>query len=189
MMWLRHYMKGNGSRSCLRMLSVTVRTVFAVLILQVALSVPSYFMHAAHADAAKGSPLNGFWVTPDGDWVVEITSCVGGFCGQLVGLRKSARPNALRMDIHNQDPALRGRPLCGLILMGGFTQTVYDARRWSGGWVYDPESGKTYSGQMWLDGPDKLKLRGYVFLPLFGRSETLARETGPINRCSAVPGG
>jgi uncharacterized protein (DUF2147 family) len=178
-------MQGNGSRACVRLLSITARIVFAVLILQMALT----FTRIAHADAANGSLLNGFWVTPDGDWVVEITPCVGGFCGHLVGLRKSARPNALRVDIHNQDPALRGRPLCGLTLMGGFTQTVYDAQRWSGGWVYDPENGKTYSGEMWLAGPDTLKLRGYVFLPLFGRSETLTRETGPINRCSAIPGG
>ncbi len=68
--------------------------------------------------------------------------------------------------------------------MGGFTPSHYDANKWEGGWVYDPQSGETYAGQMWLDGPNTLRVRGYVFIPLFGRDETFMRETGPINRCS-----
>lgn len=156
-----------------------------------------YLVASAVSHATSTSPIGvggssslvGFWVTPDGDWVVEIQPCPSGFCGQLVGLKASHRPNALRMDLHNPSPARRNRPLCGLLLMGSFKPSKDDSGKWGDGWVYDPESGETYSGRMWLDGPNRLKLRGYVLLSLFGRSETLTRETGPINRCPNVPVG
>lgn len=33
--------------------------------------------------------------------------------------------------------------------------------RWSGGRVLDPEMGKDYPGRLWLEGPDRLRVRGY----------------------------
>jgi uncharacterized protein (DUF2147 family) len=141
---------------------------------------------AVRAGGAERSPLAGFWVTPDGDWVIEITSCAGGFCGQLVGLSQSHRPGIMTTDSHNPDPARRGTPLCGLILMGNFKPVKSEAGSWDGGWAYDPQNGKTYSGTLRLSGPDLLALRGYVFIPLFGHTEIFTRETGPINRCAAT---
>lgn len=149
----------------------------------------AYLAYAGSASTAVQSSLVGFWVIGDGNWVVEITACPSGFCGQLVGLKKSPKPNALRMDAHNPDPAKRDTPLCGLLLMGSFKPSKDEWGKWEDGWVYDPQNGETYSGRMWLDGPDRLKVRGYVLIPLFGRSETFTRETGPINRCSATPVG
>lgn len=53
-----------------------------------------------------------------------------------------------------------------------------DGDSWSGGEILDPESGKTYRAQMKLaDGGRKLVVRGYIGLPLFGRSQTWIRRT------------
>ena len=71
------------------------------------------------------------------------------------------------VDLHNPNPSLRGRPLCGLNIGTGFTRSAP-------GKLYDPTSGKTYKGSMTLDGA-RLKLRGYVGISLFGRSETWTR--------------
>ena len=38
------------------------------------------------------------------------------------------------------------------------------------GTIYDPKSGKTYSCKMTIDG-NKLKIRGYIGISLFGRTE------------------
>ncbi len=160
-----------------RWLAVTIFMVFQVG----ADLIPPAARAGGVLGVADQSALTGFWVTDDGNWVVQIKPCSGGFCGQLVGL-KVARKTP-RIDFHNPDPAKRDRPLCGLILMGGFTPSIDIAQDWVGGWVYNPQNGKTYSGKMWLDGPDTLKVRGYVLIPLFGRVETLTRETGRINRC------
>ena len=46
---------------------------------------------------------------------------------------------------------------------------------WKGGTVYDPKSGKTYSGKMTLVSPNKLDMRGFVGISLFGRTTTWTR--------------
>jgi uncharacterized protein (DUF2147 family) len=49
---------------------------------------------------------------------------------------------------------------------------------WSGGEILDPETGKTYRAKMKLsDGGDKLIVRGYIGISLFGRSQTWIRRT------------
>ena len=127
----------------------------------------------------------GFWVTPSHGAVVEISQCESGLCGRLVGLRTDHQPGEVPKDVHNSDPAKRGEPLCGLMMMGSLTPAKGSAPKWEGGWVYDPESGSTYKGEMHLEGADKLKLRGYVGISLFGRTQDWTREAGEAkNRCA-----
>ncbi len=141
----------------------------------------------ARADDAPASAA-GFWVTQDHGGVVEIAPCDGGLCGFIVGLRTDHPPDALVIDVHNPDPAKRKNPICGLPLMGNLKAVKSNPAKWSDGWVYDPESGGTYKAEMQLNGPDVLKLRGFIGISLFGRTETWTRETGDHkNRCVAPP--
>jgi uncharacterized protein (DUF2147 family) len=167
-------------------MSVVGRILLSFVLLQ---AVPPALAASASAPTGVTAPPApaGFWVSDDGDWVIEITFCATGICGRLVGLKQSAKPNALRMDIHNPDPAMRGTPLCGLVLMASLKPVPGEAGKWDDGSIYDPYKGKTYSARIGLDGPDRLRVRGYVLLSLFGRSETLTRETGPVNRCADKP--
>jgi uncharacterized protein (DUF2147 family) len=48
--------------------------------------------------------------------------------------------------------------------------------QWTGGRVYDPNSGNTYRGTITLIDADTLKLRGYVGITLFGRTEIWKRR-------------
>jgi uncharacterized protein (DUF2147 family) len=57
-----------------------------------------------------------------------------------------------------------------------------DSSHADGGQLYDPKSGKTYSGSMASDG-DSLKLRGYVGIKLFGRTEVWTRTHGNVPAC------
>ncbi len=43
---------------------------------------------------------------------------------------------------------------------------------WSDGTIYDPKDGKTYSCKLTLVSNNKLEVRGYVGISLFGRTET-----------------
>lgn len=45
---------------------------------------------------------------------------------------------------------------------------------WSGGEILDPQSGKTYHCKIQVNG-QKLIVRGYIGMPLFGRSQTWVR--------------
>lgn len=47
---------------------------------------------------------------------------------------------------------------------------------WKGSDIYDPESGKTYSSDMYLKDKNTLKVRGYVGISMFGRTETWLRS-------------
>jgi uncharacterized protein (DUF2147 family) len=60
--------------------------------------------------------------------------------------------------------------------------------RWSGGAIYDPASGKTYSAEMTLRPNGTLGVRGYVLLSLFGRSEVWTRFTRSIPHCPTIIG-
>ena len=53
-----------------------------------------------------------------------------------------------------------------------------DGDHWSGGQILDPENGKTYRATLTLaDNGRKLIVRGYIGVPLFGRSQTWLRRT------------
>jgi uncharacterized protein (DUF2147 family) len=132
---------------------------------------------------------NEFWINPDQGWVVETKPCDSGLCGYLVGYRETDPhpPGYIPKDVHNPDPSHRDAPLCGLMLMGGFNPADETARNWENGWIYDPDSGKTYSGTISLVDRETVKLRGYVGIALFGRTMMLKRETRPPAKCSASP--
>lgn len=144
---------------------------------------------AGRAGWSEEASAFGFWLNPDQGWVVETSTCDAAICGRLVGFRNTEPPDHVATDRHNPDPRKRGRPLCGLALLGSFRPSPGVAGKWDHGWVYDPDTGSTYTGEAQMIGPDTIKLRGYILLPLFGRTLTLIRETGPANRCSVPPSG
>ena len=115
--------------------------------------------------------VRGYWQEPSGA-VIQIAPCTEGLCLKIVALPAGDHPHN---DVYNPDRGLRGRPLCGLSIGRGFAQT--DARHADGGHLYDPKSGRTYSGSMSAEG-NTLRLRGYVGISLFGRTETWSR-VGP----------
>jgi uncharacterized protein (DUF2147 family) len=142
----------------------------------------------AYADEPSAA---GFWVTPDHGAVINIAPCGdAGLCGRLVGLRDDHGPGDVPRDTHNPEKERRNTPMCGLVMMGGLKPAKGSPPKWDSGWVYDPESGSTYKAEMRLEGPDRLKLRGYLGISLFGRTQDWTRETGEAkNRCTPPVGG
>lgn len=110
------------------------------------------------AEAIRGD----YW-TEDREAIARIYREDGRWLGKLVWTE-----DADAKDDENPDPELRDRPLRGLVFLRGFR---FDGRRrWVDGEVYAPDDGKTYSGHIEMDGVQTLKLRGYVGIPLFGRT-------------------
>jgi uncharacterized protein (DUF2147 family) len=58
-----------------------------------------------------------------------------------------------------------------------------EAGVWEDGTLYDPETGKTYSGTITLQPDGMLRLRGYIGTPLLGRNTIWTRHTGPVGPC------
>ena len=117
-------------------------------------------------------PVAGTWLSGDGDGWIEITLAGDGLSGIVKG-SPNADADRPDTDEKNPDPALRDRPLIGLDLFSGFS---YDGDgRWSGGTIYDPNSGKTYRCIITVVDGETLKVRGYIGVPMLGRTETWTR--------------
>ncbi len=128
------------------------------------------FAASAYADPAA---IAGTWLNGDGDGLIEIRADGRDIRGTILG-SPIEDPDRPKTDIHNPDPALRDRLLVGLTILSGFS---YDGDgAWSGGFVYDPNNGKTYRAKLKLTGQDTLKLRGYIGISLIGRTETWTRQ-------------
>jgi uncharacterized protein (DUF2147 family) len=143
---------------------------------------------SAHAESAAESGALGLWLNQAQGWVVETVRCDSGLCGTLVSFIKGNGDNYVARDSRNPDPTKRGTPLCGLMLLGNFTPSKSVEKKWENGWVYDPDSGATYKGEASLTDANTVNLRGYVLIPLFGKTLTLVRQTGTITRCTVPPG-
>ena len=147
--------------------------VFAGLMLSAVLLTPAW------ADDADG--VLGQWLTADGKAKVEVVKDGDVYDGRIVWLKEPLYPadDALGMggmpkvDRKNPDPSLQNRPIIGLPLIQGFK---YDGDSvWKDGTIYDPDSGKLYSCKMTLMMDGRLKVRGYVGISLFGRTEIWTR--------------
>lgn len=140
-------------------------------------------LHPAAAMAAPGG-VTGWWLDQSGRAGIWIDHCGDRLCGWIEWLRAPrTQQGQEKTDIHNPDPARRAQPLCGLNLLGGFTPD--GAGRWSGGWIYDPESGSTYKSAMHLLANGTLQVRGYIGIPLLGRSQVWTRPVPPPPSCVA----
>ena len=109
----------------------------------------------------SSNEIIGLYWSPKKDAKIEIYLKGGQYFGKFVWL---ASP---RKDINNPVKSLQNRDVLGLEMLTGFS---YDDGTYSGGDIYDPETGKTYSCKMSLQG-NKLKVRGYIGISLFGRTE------------------
>lgn len=137
-------------------------------------------MAVARPALAQGSPA-GLWNTiSDVDGrptaVVELREVNGEYVGTVRALLVPAD--------HDDSICTRctgerkNRPVVGMEILRHMRP---DGDEWSGGEILDPENGKTYRARMKLvDGGRKLVLRGYIGVPLFGRSQTWIRRTDPL---------
>ncbi|MGE4351973.1 MAG: DUF2147 domain-containing protein [Bdellovibrionales bacterium] len=129
------------------------------------------------------SPV-GFWLTKDKDAIIEIYPCEDNeLCGRFYWLKDDSADKP-SLDDHNPDPEKKKRRLCGLPFMGGFEKE--EGSHYRGGWIYSIRHGATFSAELTLHAPTRLELRGYIFLPLLGGSQTWTRVDHPPV-CEGLP--
>ena len=124
------------------------------------------------AGAAWAQPPAGVWDT--GESHVDIYECGALLCGRIIALDEPLDADGKeKTDGNNPDPALRSRPIIGMDLIAGFSRK--SDREWTGGTIYDPRDGKTYKCRMSVQDDGTLEVRGYVGLPLFGKTVVWTR--------------
>lgn len=83
----------------------------------------------------------------------------------------------------NEDPnptcdkcegANRNAPVVGLVILSGLSK---NGDEYAGGQILDPDNGKVYRSTVRLtDNGKKLSVRGYIGVPMLGRSQTWVRQ-------------
>jgi uncharacterized protein (DUF2147 family) len=120
---------------------------------------------AVHATDAA-SPI-GLWKGEDATF--EMCESEVKLSAKIVALSEPKTSEGKeKTDIHNPDPTKRNHPIIGLVFISGFVKK--SGTRWEDGTIYDPKSGTTYSCSMDLQGPDQIKVRGFVGVVLLGRN-------------------
>jgi uncharacterized protein (DUF2147 family) len=131
----------------------------------------------APAFADDGSPV-GLWkniddVTGKPKALIRISESNGVLQGKIEKLFRAAD--------QEQNPkcdkctdARKDQPILGMVFMSGLRK---DGDEYTGGEILDPDNGKVYKSKMELaDGGKKLKVRGYIGVPMLGRSQTWVRQ-------------
>ena len=117
--------------------------------------------------------IAGRWITFDGSHrraIVEISRESRHATGRIVEFfpRPGEDPDPACDEC---PPPSRGRKIRGLQIL---SLDADDHGGWHGT-VVDPEEGREYRCTVSLEGASQLRLRGYVGLPLFGRTEAWRR--------------
>ena len=108
---------------------------------------------------ANASPLDGTWLVAD-RVAVDMSDCGGAVCGRIVWLR---------------NPDLRTPQMCGRSIVWGLSPD--GPQHWANGWVFDPETGRTYHLSAVRTSNDLIQARMYAGLSIFGETKMLKRIT------------
>jgi uncharacterized protein (DUF2147 family) len=156
------------------------RNLFCLLALAIGFSSPA---------VALTDGRDEFWRNDAQGWVVEVRECDDALCGFLVSYRMvhPHPPGYVPTDELNPDSTRRNTPLCGLQLVGGFKPSTRTGGDWDSGWIYNPDSGRTYEGAITKVNDDTVKLRAYIGIPLIGRTLILHRVADVPARCAGAP--
>jgi uncharacterized protein (DUF2147 family) len=132
---------------------------------------------AGTAALAQTSPV-GVWKTIDDKTKTEraqirISEAGGVFSGKLEKLLAAdAKPDSV-CDKCSDDR--KDKPIVGMEIMRGVKRGDGD-NLWDGGTILDAAEGKVYKVRLQLaDGGKKLEVRGYVGMPMLGRTQTWIR--------------
>ena len=132
------------------------------------------------AAAAQQTSAAGLWKTIDDHSgqpkaLIRISEAGGEYKGKIEKLFRT--PN------EEQNPkcdkctdARKDQPLVGMTILSGMKPEKQESGEYSGGQILDPENGKIYKSKMTLDDDGrKLNVRGYIGMPLLGRTQTWLR--------------
>jgi uncharacterized protein (DUF2147 family) len=103
--------------------------------------------------------------------IVVIREVGGRLVGELTG--SFAAADSVSPVCDNCPGDRKGKPVFGMEIVRGMRP---DGSGWSGGEILDPDTGTVYRATMHLeDNGNKLVVRGYIGVSLFGRSQTWVR--------------
>jgi len=148
-----------------------MKKLFLLMIISVTLFASYSFTLQTNADAIVGSWKNG-----EGTGIIQIYKNGDKYQGKITWLKEPNDPKTgnPKTDINHPDEKNHTRPVMGLTNLWGFKYS--SDKEWTGGKIYDPKNGKTYSCKIAMENNNTLKVRGFIGISLIGRTDTWTRQ-------------
>lgn len=155
----------------------TISLIASTLVLAGALAagIPAASAQTATAHALEASPV-GLWKTIDDETgkaksLIRIVESDGVLSGTIEKLLTPGKEDA---KCDKCEGELKDQPVLGMTILKGLRKGTDG---WEGGTILDPNNGKSYRSQLKVvDGGKKIEVRGYIGIPLLGRSQNWLRE-------------
>jgi uncharacterized protein (DUF2147 family) len=149
---------------------LTIKFLIITTVLFLLLSLESHPQQQNNPDAIIGQ-----WLNADSDAKMEIFKQNNKYYGKIVWLKNPFNEKGKpQTDENNPDHKFHNRPIMGLLILRDLV--YHGGNVWINGKIYDPDSGNDYSCKMTLKNDNTLKLRGYIGVSLFGRTEVWTRK-------------
>ena len=133
---------------------------------------------ASAALAQATSPV-GLWKTIDDDTkkdksLVRIAESGGVYSGKVEKIVDPEAPkDAVCKDCTDDR---KDKPILGMTIITNMKQSTGDKAVFEGGEILDPKNGKVYKSKLKLvEGGTRLDVRGYIGVPMLGRTQTWTR--------------
>jgi len=108
------------------------------------------FLFASSVFAIEPDSVLGTWLSEKKDGIIQVTKNEDQYQGHLIWILNIHNGKETEiLDVENPDKDLRARSIQGIKLFYGFS---FDEDEWTGGTIYDPESGNTYRSYIYLEG-------------------------------------
>jgi uncharacterized protein (DUF2147 family) len=135
----------------------------------------SFFILLLFTTFTFSQSILGKWTTIDDETnieksVVEIYESGGKIYGKVIEIKEAEHRNRKCTNCTGSD---KDKPILGLMIIKKLSK---DNDIYNGGTITDPKNGKIYRCKIYLEGNDKLIVRGYIGISLFGRSQTWIRK-------------
>ena len=128
---------------------------------------------------AQATPA-GLWKTIDDATkkeksLVRITDNGGVFSGKVEKLLDPP-PDKPDPVCEKCTDERKDKPILGMVILSGVRKSDSASDLWDGGQILDPDNGKTYKVRLTpVEGGRKLEVRGYIGMPMLGRTQTWVR--------------
>jgi uncharacterized protein (DUF2147 family) len=112
----------------------------------------------------------GKWKTIDDETgkaksIVQIYEKSGKIYGKVIEILEEEHRNKVCTNCSGED---KNKPILGMIVIKGLKK---DGDVYTKGKILDPKNGKLYKCYITLESKDKLKVRGFIGISLFGRTQ------------------
>lgn len=114
----------------------------------------------------------GLWLTENKRSAIELKKQSDG---TLIGKIAWIIDGGMQFDEKNPDEAKRATPMCGLAIVHGLTQGRSDPNGWHNGKIYKADDGDMYDARLTMTSANRLEVRGFMGMSLFGKSQTWTR--------------